>query len=456
MMTEILSAIAIAGMLRAQASSQPAPRLELVTTLRQDARDPPAAQEVGPEKDASGFVWDERPSFRFHDDIRIDVRARFQADVRRSYDGADVRAGLRTFELPRRRVGIEGELFNHIEFEVEREVNARELTAVELVEGLNQKTPWKDVYVDLDYVERAQIQAGRFKIPFGRDELTGIASNDFVYRSLGADYLAPGRDTGVMAHGRFFRRGLNYWGGIFRHDGDNARSKRIQGGNQTVAIRLTGTPFRPLGAALSNVELGVALTEGAVSADSFRPNGLRGRTVVTEDTVLSSVYVSGRRRRWEGDLEWLWGPGSVRAEYTRVSDDRLGQGVNGQDPSDARYGSWYAAVTYLLTGETKTRPVRPRAELFRGGIGAVEVAARYERIWYDSAGAEDVASRNPRAETIMPSGDRVLTLGVNWILNRWITLQANAIRERVEDLQRSPVPDGAAFWSRVLRIQFVL
>ena len=64
--------------------------------------------------------------------------------------------------------------------------------------------------------------------------------------------------------------------------------------------------------------------------------------------------------------------------------------------------------------------------------------------------------RNPRAETIFPSGDRALTLGVNWTLNRFVKIQVNGIREHVEDPERNPVPNGAAFWSRVIRFQFVL
>ena len=51
---------------------------------------------------------------------------------------------------------------------------------------------------------------------------------------------------------------------------------------------------------------------------------------------------------------------------------------------------------------------------------------------------------------------QAVTLGVNWTLNRFVKLQVNGIREHVEDSARSPVPNGAAFWSRVLRLQFVL
>jgi phosphate-selective porin len=177
---------------------------------------------------------------------------------------------------------------------------------------------------------------------------------------------------------------------------------------------------------------------------------------MTEDTFFSPVYVDGRRLRWEGDVDWIIGPASLRAEYTRVTDDRLGQGLSEEDLPDARYRSWYLSGTYLLTGETKTRPVVPRTAFLQGGAGAMELAGRYERIRYDSAGGKDEPFRNPRAETILPSGESVVTLGVNWVLNRWITVQLNVIREHIDDPERSPVTDGAAFWSRILRFQFAL
>src|SRR6185295_18290889 len=97
---------------------------------------------------------------------------------------------------------------------------------------------------NISYLNNFQVQAGRFKIPFSLDELTGDSHNDFVYRSLGANSLAPARDTGVMLHGRFLKRALNYWVGGFKHDGDNARSKKIKGGNETYSARITGLPLR--------------------------------------------------------------------------------------------------------------------------------------------------------------------------------------------------------------------
>jgi len=395
------------------------------------------------------------PVVRVGDVLSFEFKAKFQGDLHRSYEGANIQADLGAFEMPRQRVGVQGTLLTHLEFEVERDFATRTLTAEEIADHLWQQTAWTDVYVNATYLKRAQLQVGRFKIPFGRDELTSIAENDFVYRSLGAVYLAPGRDTGVVVHGRLFSRGLSYASGVFLHDGDHARSKRIQGGDGTAAVRVTGTPLRSI-AAFKGLELGTAFTAGDVSADSFRPNGLRNRTVMTEDYFFDSVYVNGRRHRWEGDLEWVAGPASLRAEYTYVTDDRLAQGLEGEDLPDARYRSWYVSGGCVLTGERKTRPIRPRTSFLKGGIGAIELAARYEETAEDSVDRTGTPSRSPRAATILPSGNHVLTLGVNWILNRWITVQTNVIREHVQDAARNPVPGGAPFWSQVLRFQFVL
>jgi phosphate-selective porin OprO and OprP len=401
------------------------------------------------------FVWKQHPSVRFGDFARVDFEMKLQEDAHSSYGPVK---GLDAWEFHRNRIGVQGNVLKHIEYEIERELTENELTEKDVLLGLTPSSQWKDVNVNLTYAKDAQVQIGRFKIPFGLDQLTGVTHNDFVYRSMGASYLAPARDTGVMVHGRFFKRGLNYWAGVFAHDGDNARSKKIEGGDRTVAGRLTGAPFRKLAPRLLGaIQLGTAYALTKVSDDSFRPNGLRGRTVMTQDTFYETVYVKGHRHRWEADLDWTAGPASARAEYTHVADQRLGQGLGDGDLPDARARAWYVSGTWVLTGEDKRRPLKAAAPLFQGGLGGVEVGARYERLWFDSVGpALDEPFRNPRAETIFPGGNRALTLGVNWTLNRFVKLQVNGIREHVEDPERSPVPNGTAFWSRVLRLQFVL
>jgi phosphate-selective porin len=139
-----------------------------------------------------------------------------------------------------------------------------------------------------------------------------------------------------------------------------------------------------------------------------------------------------------------------------VSDERHQQGIADNDLPNARARAWYVSGTWVITGERKARPVKANGEFLQGGWGALELAARYERLGFDSAGGSDEPFRSPRAETILPTGDRALTLGVNWTVNRFVKVQFNGIREHVEDIERNPVPDGAPFWSRIIRLQFVL
>jgi phosphate-selective porin OprO and OprP len=399
--------------------------------------------------------WKQHPSIRYGSEFRLDGEAKIQVDARHApYITVPP---LDSWELHRLRFGIKGSVVKRIEYEVEHEFTEKELTEKDILSGITPRSKWKDVYVNLTYVKNAQVQLGKFKIPFGLDQLTGVTQNDYIYRSLGANYLDPARDIGGMVHGRFFKRGLNYWAGIFKHDGDNARSRKIQGGDATFAARVTGAPFRKLTSSPAGaIELGTAYADSALSDDSFRPNGLRGRTIVTQDTFYEPVYVKGRRRRWEADVDWTVGRASARSEFTLVRDNRDNQGIANTDLADARARAWYVSGTWVLTGEDKTRPLKAAAPLLQGGFGAVEAAARYERIWFGSLGPGGPPFRNSRAETIYPAGEKALTLGINWTLNRFTKIQVNAIREQVEDRERNPVPNGAAFWSQVIRLQLVL
>jgi phosphate-selective porin len=396
---------------------------------------PRAQQAPAPDH----FRWRDHPQIRTGP-LRLDFVAKFQWDAR---DPGDDPADFDELEIHRARIGIEGELFNRVQFAIERELTEREVETPDS----NEKSAWKDVYVDGNISDAVQVRAGKFKIPFGLEQLTGISNVDFVYRSLSARYLAPGRDIGAAVHGRVFDRGLNYWAGWFRQDGDNARSSKIDGADGTFAVRMTGTPFRSV-AGLSKTEIGGAFTASALDNESVDPNGLRGRTVMSQFVFYEPVFVKGRRRRYEVDVDWSAGPVAARGEYTHVLDSREEQGLADQDLSDVRGRGWYVSGTWVLTGEEKERPVEPKRRL-----GAVEAAVRYERLWFDSNGGEGPPLRNPRADNMLPTGEHVLSLGLNWYITRWVKLQFHTIREEPQDPERSPVTPGATFWSQVFRFQ---
>ena len=171
---------------------------------------PLAAQDIR-------FAWGDHPTVRAGKWLRIDFRARIQSDMQQSEAMPDEDPDS-ALDIARRRVGIEGRLAQIVDYEVEYELGAHE---------------WRDVYLNYRQFKALQIRAGKFKLPFGLDENTSATNLDFIYRSRIASRLAPGRDRGLMVHGKIFKDVIGYEAGLFQHDGSNARpsaSARVFGG----------------------------------------------------------------------------------------------------------------------------------------------------------------------------------------------------------------------------------
>ena len=384
------------------------------------------------------FRWDDHPSIRLGKGTHIDFRARFQADLRRS-DAPLTDEGTPDFDIARRRVGVEGEIKNVVEFQVERE--------------LVTEDGWRDVFANYKQFDAVQVRGGKFKLPFSLDENTSPTNLDFIYRSRAATFLAPGRDRGVMVHGRIAKRILRYELGLFDHDGRNARTRdpeRVSGG-QTIAGRIRVEPFRRSKTVMRELEAGIAFT-GSDVEEGFP--ALRGRTALDAAFFKPDFPVSGRRRRVGVEAQWRPGPFSLKSEFIRVSDERRALSVEDTDLSPLISNGWYVSGTWAITGEKKASGLdTPRKPILRGGFGAVEVAARVERLAFRSDAAGQAPSTSPRADVILGNGDRVLTFGANWYLNRWLKVQGNVIRESIDDPAQGPLPAQKVFWSRVLRLQ---
>ena len=138
-----------------------------------------------------------------------------------------------------------------------------------------------------------------------------------------------------------------------------------------------------------------------------------------------------------------------------MSDERLGQSVDNTDLEPLVSSGWYVSGTWAITGESKAEGLEtPRRPLFRGGFGAVELAARVERIRFGSGLGDPLASDAPRAEVVLGNSDRVVTFGVNWYANRWIKIQANLVHNTIAFPELGPIPAQPGYWSRLIRFQF--
>ena len=382
------------------------------------------------------LTFEKRPSFRVGSLVTADVRFKSQTDFR-DFPAEPDEPSKHLVDLHRTRLGIEGRLVKVLEYQVEGELN-------------DASKPLRDVYLETRNLRGLQVRAGQFKIPFGLEQLTSGMDLDFNYRALASTYLAPGRDVGVMAFGRVLNDVFRYQMGVFRRGGDNVRqSERTDAqADRTVAARVVVRPWSASENLMRTFAVGVASTVGRLPAG---PNGIRGKTI-PGDGFFERLYVKGDRRRIGTEFQWRPGPVGLQAEFIRTRDQRFGQGIENENLPDAYARGWYASGTWLLTGERKKDSVEPDRPFLQGGIGAVEIAARFERLAASNHAVNDGSFSSPRSAWVLPRTDDVWTSGVNWYLSEYVKLQANVIRERrLEDGQ--VIPGKKNLWSRTLRIQ---
>ena len=439
---------------RGESAGQAAPGHAVARRATAEGQDPPADPAGPAAGDDVRFVWRTGPSLRVGRKLRVDFRVKVQTDARRSDQDLDEAGG--TLDFPRRRFGIKGHVFQVVEFEVERD--------------LAEDGVWRDVYLNLRPFDVLQAQVGKFKVPFSLDQLTGATDLDFLYRSLAAETLAPNRDVGVMVHGHAWRRAVAYQVGTFRGDGENAPAYQppplLPGetvalpSERSVAGRVTMRPLAPLAPrrVAETLEVGVSAMRSEVPEG---PNHLQGRTIFGTRFFSRGFYIQGPRTRVGIDVSWSPGPASVRGEYIRVEEARRGVGVGDESGLDNELPSlpargWYVSGTWAITGEKKAGGLRPRRPFPTAGIGAVEVAARYETLRFGGGDSGQPPSSSPRAANAAGNAEAIVTLGVNWYLNRFVKAQVNGIREQVEDVATSPVPGRASVWTLAFRLQFVL
>ena len=384
------------------------------------AADPALAQERGRAADEAAAS--DPFSFTLGNSVRLALDARLAVEARKGGDSADLRD-----DMAKRRVGIDGAIGKRLDFAIEGEIDGRH--------------PWRDVYADLRIDKALRLRAGQFKVPFSLEETTGAKHLDFVDRSLAAAQLAPGRDIGVMAHGRVWRKRLEYEGGLFRHDGDGPSATHVERtyGTTTLAGRLSVRPFAGSKAAFGDLHLGIAATTSAL------PEGisnLRGRTTLRERFFPATYWVAGRRQRTGFEARWRRGPFSVSSEYMRVVDERRGQAIGGEDLAPLEATGWYVAGVYRVP-----RVIGP------GHNSRIELTTRIERLGFHSGG-DGLMTMNPRADRIAAAHDRGVTFGVNWWVTRYAKVLFDAVHEQVRPADMT-LPTTST-WTPVLSVQIGL
>ena len=388
--------------------------------------------------------WSNRPRFQFGDVLRLDVHARVQTDVRLRDDTEDPEEPLPfrdRVSVPKRRVGVEGVLFNRVEFQAERELR-------------DDTNPWRDVYADVRLHRSFRVRAGQFKVPFSLEQLTSAYNLDFVTRASIVANLAPGRDIGIMVHGRVGNQVLKYEVGAFRFGNGiglpSATATDLPelsiGAGRTIAARVTIAPLRDgKSRGSKDLEFGAAVVRNDLPEGRF---GLPGHLAMG-DTFFQRMFVNGSRTRLGLSGQWDAGRARVTGELIRAADTRLGQAVDGSDLSDLVSEGWYVSAVWAVA--------KARAKHHRGSrLGDVDVAVRLDRLLFGSANQADEPFLNPRADRVATIGNQSLTFGATWSPNTWVKVQANTTRERLVDPLQLLSIGAIPLWSTMLRVQVAM
>ena len=362
----------------------------------------------------------ENPSAGF----RLALRGYVQADFRSFLDwtaGDEDSGNLRAdeFEWRRARIGLEGE-WKRLSLEVDVDP------------AFEEGGELKDAWLSLRLAKALQIRGGHLKPPVSPERLTSPAKTDFTERAAVVESIAPNRDWGVTLHGEI-GRAVDYQAGVFEGDG-NERDARAE---TTAAARLVLKPARWF-------HLGGSFSQGDVAASAAgpgldpKPKGFEG-TSVTGFVFFPPVFVAGRRLRWGADARIEAGPASLWGEFLEGREQRRGQGPTLEDLPDVRGQGWSANVTWLVTGEKKSRTIRPGRSLF-GGPGAIELAARYEELRFDDVRNEGFESAGSRAANVRPAGLQAFVGGLSWWPSPFLRLMGDVVVERYDDALRAPEP----------------
>lgn len=278
---------------------------------------------------------------------------------------------------------------------------ARKKGAFELTAGYDfQAETWSDVYLKLE-TKAGDFRAGQQKTLVGWEDYgVGTSSTLFLERSAAENAFYQGRRIGL----EWTWAGVDKW--RFALAGYSGPDLEDQNDGTTFAGRVVHTPIADdvrvlhLGASASRER-----RDDGIARFRARPNAALTDVRLVDTGRMASDSID----RLGLEAAWRDGPLLVQAELLHGHNDA----PTGQPDFDGR--GWYAAASWVLTGET-----RPYANAAFGNpkpsreSGAFDVQLRYADLDLDDG-------------VIRGGRQRDWTLGGNWYWGRHLKLQANYV-----------------------------
>jgi len=239
-----------------------------------------------------------------------------------------------------------------------------------------------DAWINYRFIDEAQLQAGQFKMPFSRQELTSDGALQFVDRANAVDAFKPSYDIGAMAQGKTAGGKLAYNAGLFNGTGQSGTRTTNSG---AWAARVVFNPFgemRYSEADLENTPDPLLSLGAGYFANTLKRNG---NATFLDTTTSTPPYA--------GTSGWL----GKAAANTAIFDntERVDVGTYGFDAA-IKWRGFSAQGEYFggkAEGRNLGRTVHARAYYGQAGYfllpKRLEVAARYSGVDPDRGTARD-------------------------------------------------------------------
>ena len=281
----------------------------------------------------------------------------------------------------------------------------------------------EEAWVGADLGDDTLLMLGRMKEPFSLEEMSPTKHHDFVNFSLLSQFV-PKEDHGVTLFGSAFEERLAYGAAIYNGTGGDELNS-----DKDVAGRLVWKPFAGSDdEAVNGLQFGGSATYG-VAEQAIGMHELKTEARVPFLSYLPGSMLDGRRVRLGAEAAWLSGPFGFNGEIIRVEEMAAGAGGRGNVVTTG----WYAAATWVVTGEEKTfegvwpaRPVFRSEEQGASGTGALQLAFRASELRLGDA----LAGLGLVAPASHPGEVRSYDLGLNWYLTYHARMKLHFLHTR--------------------------
>ncbi len=354
------------------------------------------------------------------------------------------------FELRRARLGVKGKFANDFKYEI--------------VGNLPGTATIDVAYLDWAKYDAFQLRTGKFKQPFGLEQLTSSNNIALMERSY-VDQTVPAKKIGFQVMGSP-KPGFTYALSTYQpHDtelnmsgGDRASGAargtinfaEIIGNKEAIMhVGLAGLDesYAISTALSSQTSSGADTTTSRGTISSFRTSG-RGLNNIFRGQVNGTPCTSGTQgcfsefsaavRHQAYGLEGIFatGPFKLVGEYSAGDYS----GIQGANETKYDTKTYYLEAGYFVTGEKYASSYKNGVfssfkpnndfDLDKGNWGAVELLARAEGYEVDNialigSNGRVQGSVNGTATGSTEAGGKTYTGGVRWILNPNVVIKAN-------------------------------